>query len=1212
MQIIINAILTPILIMFFLFLFIEIIFFFVNIFLYKSPLNKDINLIKNLIEDNEKEFTNSLSNLIKKKFLDFQVDLLLLRQHLSFIIDNNDRILINKSNQFYNSFIKEENCKFNNIYLFNNKSSFIEKIIKDDNDINKLLNNNDLNVIYYNSTKNNDDNEDDRPMICYALLYLKSKLIQNILNQGYELEIINTQIYFNDNLYIYPSVDISINEEIKNYEKLNYFNFYISSPKFHKNNIYQQICTLIKIYINNDEKNMTICNTIDLMKIFNKSYINSTNFIFNILYFNESDDDNQIKLIYNSNDIINLIFNNYSNIFNETNYTIDNSTNQLQLFHSLYYEIFLNYDNNMKIKKEDLENEYDNITKKLNQSLLNDEEKENLTLKKYYLEYKFNNKGQKIKKSLSQSNFYFILTPLNITYEKFDENKNIFIKDSNNENNFKFYFLSVIKEKNPRFSNDIYKIYVFKSLRFLFFFIAILILMFVIFFIIIQFIMNFLLNPIKFYQNNIEKLLDIKNDLNSNNDNSKMDFENFKKFLYEHNKQFIQNKNFLNKILSNQYTNLEMKELENVISFLQKILLIRNPKIPFQQKIEFYQSISNEIPQNLKLELYKCQIIIAQLYIKDKKFLNAKNELENLQKKIENEINEIKNKSDYNELKNRNLLNNSNHYLNEYVFNENFIINNSDNNIINLKFIEQNYNYLLGLLNYYLFHEIKKRNKKNKTKKKFTFKTSFYYKNNNLETNKMDFYLENAINHLKKSYKINSHLEINLIKNIYIKILLAKCYNSFSIRKNEETNKNLKKSILVLNKFNDLIKKLKNNNNIIVDSRIMLIINGIYFELILFNIGKFSVKIRKYKIAYICFFKLLSISNFKNQKIHFKALKWLEKLNNKINDENIQFKEKSISKNYLNILKENLNKYFNEIKNKQEKKDEKILINEILNFLQKNYFSSSDDKNKLDTKIYLDSINNLFNKQKFSKINLILNSILSYSEIKKNILLISKMKNRIDLKQSLLKKCVIFIISESFSYNFNALKSFNLLLLNCLNKYLIGDDKIGFIFYDENGCSKILYLKEKKYNLEKFLEMLKNISKNENFNIFYKKNSFYLTNSFEFAIDLFLQCDNFNDYDKYIFTFGKIKDIRFKYKEKAKEIINKINYLNISFYYFAFNSYKEIDDLEHYYKFFQNFIEGILIIVENFKLIKSVFANFTFRGNQKNLLNINIDNENNI
>jgi hypothetical protein len=89
MQIIINAILTPILIMFFLFLFIEIIFFFVNIFLYKSPLNKDINMIKNLIVDNEKEFTDSLSYLIRKKYSDFKVDLLQLRQHLSFIDKEN-------------------------------------------------------------------------------------------------------------------------------------------------------------------------------------------------------------------------------------------------------------------------------------------------------------------------------------------------------------------------------------------------------------------------------------------------------------------------------------------------------------------------------------------------------------------------------------------------------------------------------------------------------------------------------------------------------------------------------------------------------------------------------------------------------------------------------------------------------------------------------------------------------------------------------------------------------------------------------------------------------------------------------------------------------------------------------------------------------------------------------------------------------------------
>ncbi len=1179
MQIIINAILTPILIMFFLFLFIEIIFFFVNIFLYKSPLNKDINMIKNLIVDNEKEFTHSFSYLITKKYLDFKVDLLQLRQHLSFIDNNNDNILIDdsSSNKFLESY--QNNC------IINNESLFIENLT-DFDDMNSLLNNDDLNKIYSNNTKN----DEDKKVICYALLFLKSKLIQNLLNQKYELEIINTQIYYNNTTYIYPSV---VNE-IKN-DEMNCENdsFTFSPPKFEKNNIYQLICTLM--YINNDE--IKICNKINLMKIFNKSYINSTNFIFNII-------DEKFNLIYNSNDIINLIFNNYSHIFDSTKYKTENLIN-LELFHSLYYDIFKNYDIN-KNEIDNLEKEYieikNNIFLENNKSVVN-------TTKKYYLEYKFNNKGQKIKKKLSQSNFYFIFTPLNISLDNFNEKTNIF--KNNNNDNYTFYFLSVIKEKNPRFSNNIYKIYVFKSLRLLFFFIAILILMFVIFFIIIQFIMIFLLNPIKFYQNNIEKLLDIKND---NNNNSKMDFEDFKKFI--NNKQFNQNKNFLNKILSNQYTNLEMKELENVISFLQKILLIRNPKIPFQQKTEFYQSISNEIPQNLKFELYKCQIIIAELYIKDKKYLNAKNELENLQKKIENDLNEIKNKSDFNELKNRNLLNNVNSYLNEYVFynNDNYDIkNNQENNIINLKFIEQSLHYLLGLSNYYLFHEIKKRNKKINNKKRFTFKTSFYNNNNNSEINKMDFYLENAIIHFKKSYKINSHLEINLIKNIYIKILLAKCYNSFSIRKNEETNKELKKSILVLNQFNDLIKKLKNNNKIIVDSRIMLIINGIYFELILFYIGKFSIKLRKYKIAYFCFFKLLSISNFKNQKIHFKALKWLEKLNKKINDiENIQFKENSISKNNINILKENLNKYLNEIENKQEKKDEKNLINEIINNFQKNnFFSDKKNNSGINIKIYIKTINNLLNKHYYSKIDLILNSILSFSEIKKNILLISKMKNRIDLKQSLLKKCIIIIISESFSYNFNALKSFNLFLLDCLNKYLINDDKIGFIFYDQNGCNKILYLKEKKYNIEKLLEILNNISQNENFNNFYKKNSFYLTNSFDNAIDMFLDCDNFNEFDKYIFIFGKIKDIRFKYKEKAKEMINKINYLNISFYYFAFNSYKEVDDLNHYYKFFQNFIEGILILVENFKLIKSVFANFTFRGNQKNLLNINIDNINN-
>ena len=174
----------------------------------------------------------------------------------------------------------------------------------------------------------------------------------------------------------------------------------------------------------------------------------------------------------------------------------------------------------------------------------------------------------------------------------------------------------------------------------------------------------------------------------------------------------------------------------------------------------------------------------------------------------------------------------------------------------------------------------------------------------------MDYYLDKDIRHFKASYKINISLQINQIKNIIILVYLSKCYLEFSNKSIEEANKVLKKAFLTLNNFNDLIieltddeafsiKKKKFNNNFeyllyknlgtylshkikdcYVDSRVMLIVNGSLIQFILYQIGKMSLKLHKNKVAYYCFVKLLQISFFKNENLHFKAIKWIRFLLN--------------------------------------------------------------------------------------------------------------------------------------------------------------------------------------------------------------------------------------------------------------------------------------------------------------------------------------------
>ena len=68
--------------------------------------------------------------------------------------------------------------------------------------------------------------------------------------------------------------------------------------------------------------------------------------------------------------------------------------------------------------------------------------------------------------------------------------------------------------------------------------------------------------------------------------------------------------------------------------------------------------------------------------------------------------------------------------------------------------------------------------------------------------------------------------------------------------------------------------------NCYVDSRVMLIVNGALIQFILYQIGKMALKLHKNKVAYYCFVKIIQISYFKNENLHFKAIKWIRFLLN--------------------------------------------------------------------------------------------------------------------------------------------------------------------------------------------------------------------------------------------------------------------------------------------------------------------------------------------
>ena len=1153
-----------------------------------------------------------------------------------------------------------------------------------------------------------------------------------------------------------------------------------------------------------DPPNNYLCIISNLSNILENISQDSNYFIFNIIQYDSINDN--IQVFYSSNENlykdISLNKNPKRNLFSSEDYgkyrIEDNSIeNVADLFHSLYYEIE-KYDHPNK-NIEELINEYENNIKEIKKLIST---KSNKAINGYKLEVNqshinciYDNKGEKKynESAIVKNEFIYYLRPIVTDKAKISNNSNTFEKNKK----IIFYTITIMKVTKPKNTSFIYAIYLFICGRIFFYCVSLEFFICIFIYIFIFFLMRCILNPVRIFKLNLENLLDNinkkkkdededdsikKNDVEKERNNSMRlntsdDFgkqrnykeKKFKNTNKSHNKnekkkdiaknEYMKNFIKVSSEIERIYTNFEMKEIENIICFLQKILLLRDENAPYQAKAEFYQSISSEISKKYQLDLFKCQILIGKYYIRDKQYLKAKNELENLQIRIEQSKNELINKDKFNERKNGLLSSYYGTYINDYTTNSNI----KEDKFIKLEMISESNHYLIGIANYFLFLELKHGKKKflNEIKRqktlnpnKSSYKKEFKINNNqnlnnafdiNSSTNniisQMDYYLEKAIKHFKESYKINNSLQINQIKNIIILVYLSKCYIEFSNKSVEDSNKVLKKSFLALTNFNELIVELTENDYSIkrkkvntnfdylfyknygssyisqnvkecyVDSRVMLIVNGTLIQFILYQIGKMSLKLHKYKVAYYCFVKLIQISFYKNENLHFRAIKWLRFLINnnidkkkynistlksltsrlKFNKNNNNEDEDYINKSSIDYMKKFLVKLVEQFEKNKYKRREKKTIIEFLSTLDKklvyrhrainddalkkkqnfkmfskNYFSrlnqteSSLTSSIRDLNISISGYDTLKNqeneespssqrylnignhsqspnmgkreknkKKNFEKIiyrseyesiiksfisrDLLIAQIINFplkiKEEEKNMKCIDKQYFRLNPKGTN-SKCLIIILSESFLQNFSSLKSFNLFIQDCIVKFLEDTDKIGYILYSfSTGYLDKTYELEYKSKALKVLDELFSVASNLYKNKKSHNNkSKYLTDSFDMAMEMFnneqlnSNADINSKTDKYIFCFGTLTNLRYRNYEASFAQKNRLNYMEISLYYFVFDSIDYYQEkIQHYRKYFKKFIEGFLIFVENFKLIKLCFANICIRGKQKNL-----------
>ena len=645
--------------------------------------------------------------------------------------------------------------------------------------------------------------------------------------------------------------------------------------KLVRKNLYINSClnTNIKIFndadLNNDNKYKFFCIASNLTNILDEINYNSNYFTFNIIQYDK--EGGGINLLYSSNDNfykdISLNKESNMNLFSSDEYgqyqiKSNAQENIADLFHLLYYEI----EKNILFEKSEREliQEYDENIKTIKEAIINNELPENkilnITVKQTFVKYNFNNLGEIDYQSsfLENDDFMYILRPIETDSVKIIEDKNII--DRNIKKTI-FYTLTIIQLTKPK-RGFTYSIHNFICLRNFFYSIAFEGFICVLYYIFLFFLMRCILNPFRVYKFSIEKLLenDIKNqkekesniyrnspeEMNRNNLMENIDSISNKKnnnnksnketFLNNNEDKELKNKpenNYMNNYIKStsevehQYTNLEMKEIEKIISFLQKILLLKDKTTPYQAKADFYQSISSEISKKYQLDLFHCQLLICEYYIKDKLYSKAKEELENFQIRLEQCRADYISKDKFIEKKNAFLSTYSDSYINHFTNNESI----KNDKFINLEMITEHFHYLMGLTNYFLFLELKNEkkeiwNQNNKRKnssagnlreimiKNFNLNISgndLNYQTNKL-TEQMDYHLDKAIKHFKASYKINNTFQINQIKNIIILIYLSKCYIDFSNKSIEEANKILKKAFLTLSNFNKFIIEISDTN----------------------------------------------------------------------------------------------------------------------------------------------------------------------------------------------------------------------------------------------------------------------------------------------------------------------------------------------------------------------------------------------------------------
>ena len=1226
----VNEIIKHPIIIFFIFLFVTELLILIYIILnYKSGYSIIIEPTKNIAIKKANISLSKFNNIITNGLYKYLTDLKMIGKHMSnFVLEGQSSSKsINKNTIFYKNYEKSVNreiffadfdilssvdyiqkfINYSDLYTFRFLDIYAKEFSFSDDPnaiIASLLSEHqELNTMSYYKYNGSikDLSKLSRISVNYLISILKTIFIKRYLTKRNQTEYFHFSLILKDEIFIYPPatcnntylIDIPSIEKnsgcnygsgitekefpkcIYNYINTENFNLINYNSPYNKpfilhtflqfNFVVINVCLTIPFVKNPDFKTHTYLPHLCLELNFS-NLLESPNFEnkekIKIGVFTKFSFSNIIFPIFFSNkeayDIIKEIYTDEK--FGKYKINSENPSHSFfYLFHFLYLDIFANescYTKNVSI--DEIMEEFENI----NLEFLNKIKKLNSTLNPSSLEY-FEIEKTGCQRNLFDENvtidkdkYLIVISPIKFKYGLLDE---IFLEIPDTIITDTVLYSFAIISTNPNRTESMFSnIVIIKIIRLMSFF-------FLSSFILLLLAMIFLRIFTEYKFEPINTLIGLSENIEEFCKNDKLKIDDFN-IINENIEQNSKEAFVLKNIYQNMFKTLLLKKIieeKKIIDLDQKNKDEKNNNF-IQNLYEITQSMNNAETKNI------CKWIISHYHYINGLYKFAEEELKSLISDITAKEANLYNKNDIydSQIKDKIGRYNKMAFLNEY---SPLKINETLLPIIKIKILKQKVKYLYGLTKYNQGVLLNSNNNptnnpKGRTQNKNNNNINNINNNKNATKNNFDKFYE-AIECFNECKDISKLLGMNPIKQIYSHIMIAQCYIRMKIYKEAMINLNE-----ALTLFLELRKTFKDDENILFCPRVMLYIESLIFQTIMFNIVQAARVSNKDNACGWLILKIFETSPFIFPNIHGECSNLIQNC--------LKFPDKS------NRYKDKFKKVFSKISARiSMRKTKNKNTNSESN--TKSYNESKSGSSHLSSS-FKGYISNLRSSTK--SIDFTIRGISSYVTHKKQ----NYLKN----------KNIILCVSEKIIPKLNGME-----IKDVLMKYFKKcfrnneDDRFGFIQFSFNG-KKTITIKPQRLN--DFLQKLES-----------HKNAFQYTETINYKKDIYFT-EFYNLFDSIIkqqtakcdyiiIMFINAEDIRFTSIKECVDIVNALNDNNYTVVLLSNDREINNEKILNINSLIYGLYDGYFIQINNYQRIKQILINFATRN--KNDIFVNYDYE---